>query len=194
MLYDALLLLEQQLNAYFNDARQTDTSLLASPVWLESIAQCSEKDLKAGKNIFISLVQVAEPHTWLNQPAHSISGGAMTNQHLTTNLNLNILICVCMPQQYKLALKHLSHLVQFFKVQRVFRGTTNCSDSYTDETQKSFSIVVDLYEPSVEDAYYLWRTVGHRQYPYLFCKVRLQETAGSMEPNAEDAGIAASAS
>lgn len=186
MLYESMVLLETQLNTYFNALRKVDTNILESPVLLESVGNCSEEDLRAGKNIFLSLVHVAGEQAFVNKTVYPLEGRLAEYQAPPMHLNLCVLICACMPRDYKLALKHLSHVVQFFNNQKVFTGKGVMPGSYGNDDWKVFTLMLDLYAPNLEETYYLWSTQGGRQYPFVLCKLRLTEATGDEVASVKD--------
>lgn len=173
MLYESLLLLKGQLNAYYTTLHERVSSIDPSPVILENVAALNETQLGDAQNVYITLVNLAEESTLRNTPNFRKQDDRTVYEQPPIYLNLHVLFSVVMRDEYEKALLHLSHLIKFFQGQPVFNQKLTADHSFG--TGAEFNLIMDLCSPSLEQANFLWSTLGGRQYPSALYKLRLLE-------------------
>jgi Pvc16 N-terminal domain len=184
MLYKSLEFLREQLTIYLSDKLPDGQGLDAEKlVKLENIAILDEGTLKNTNNILISLVNIAEETTLKNIPHYERGFPNTIYRNPPIYLNLFVLISAVF-KKYDAGLILLSHVVRFFQGKQSF----DQKNSFTQvKDLDEFSLILDLYSPTFEQANYLWSTLGGKQHPYVLYKLRLVEM--KRENKSEERGI-----
>ena len=184
MLYKSLDFLREQLSAYLKDKIPYGSGLAAGKlVKLDNIAVLDENAIKNSDNIIISLVNLSEESTLKNIP-HYVKGFPNTvYRNPPVYLNLFVLFSSVF-KKYEHSLIMLSNVVRFFQGKYAFdhKNSVTAVKDFND-----FSIILDLYSPTFEQANYLWSTLGGKQHPYVLYKLRLAEM--QRENRSEERGI-----
>jgi len=173
MLYESLLLLKAQLNAYFSELHERITSIDPNPVVLENIAALSETQLLAAHNIYLTQINLVEEASLRNSPHFRRQDERTIYEQPPVYINLHILFSVVMRSNYETALLHLSHLIKYFQGQTVFHNKMTPDHHFG--TQTSFKLTMELYSPTLEQVNYLWSTLGGKQYPFALYTLRVLE-------------------
>lgn len=172
MLFKSLEFLKEQLNLYLDSFPSNDPPNVPRPIAkLENIAGLDETALKDADNIFLTLVNISEEAALKNNPHYVKAFPNTIYSNPPIYLNLFVLFSACL-KKYDHALVVLSRVVRFFQGKNNF----NNKNSITQVKEfDSFSITMDLYSPTFEQANYLWSTLGGKQHPFVLYKLRLVE-------------------
>jgi hypothetical protein len=184
MLYKSLEFLREQVTIYLTDQLPSNHDPApANLVKLENIATLDEATLKNTNNIIISLVNIAEETTLKNIPHYEKGFPNTIYRNPPIYLNLFVLISAVF-KKYEAGLILLSHVIRFFQGKHSF----DQKNSFTQvKDLDEFSLILDLYSPTFEQANYLWSTLGGKQHPYVLYKLRLAEM--KRENRSEERGI-----
>lgn len=182
MLYQALRLINHQLNSYLGSIEDMDDEIVV----LGNIAQyemAGEGGGGAGmdsanlKNkIVLSLIKTEEENTLKNKPPY-IKKNEDPNviyKNAPVNLNLFLLFSVT-SQNYNNALIYLSRVIKFFQGKRVFTSDSAPIPNVDPqiENMEEFKLIADLYSLTFEELNHLWGTLGGKQFPSVLYKFRL---------------------
>lgn len=177
MIFKALKLIENELNAYLNSIESTEDD----QVVLGNISQYDSSQSGQGQNslqnkIVISLINAEEEKTLKNLPNYQIVNGKSEYKNAPMYLNLYIIISST-ATLYINAMTYLSRIVQFFHENNFFTVKNSTTNNTVESKYKleEFKLIVDLYSPSFEEINFLWSTLGGKQLPSLIYKLRLIE-------------------
>jgi hypothetical protein len=169
----ALILLRDELISYLS-TKDSATVIVDNIGLFESAGGTGLND-----NIVISLVNIEEESTLKNQPfviKRPLSAYA-AYQNPPVNLNLYILItCNYSGDNYKLALRRLSYVIQFLQGKNSFSAGSTTSPGTLDLTDSDIAdlrFTMELYTLTFEQINHLWGSLGGRQVPFVMYKLRL---------------------
>lgn len=183
MLFRSLEFLKEQLNLYLDTFPPDDPQVPKPIVKLENIASLDEQAIKNVDNILISLVNIAEETTLKNIPHYVKEFPNTVYRNPPVYLNLFVLFSAVL-KKYEHGLILLSRVIQFFQGKHSF----DHKNSFTQvKGLEDFSIIMDLYSPTFEQANYLWSTLGGKQHPFVLYKLRLTEM--QRESRTEERGV-----
>jgi hypothetical protein len=173
MIDQAFLLLCNELQSYIN-VKDGSVNVIIDNIGL---LETSKGDTLTN-NIVITLVNVEEESTLKNQPAakkpyhqHAVY------QNPAIYLNLYVLFtCNYTGNDYKLALKRLSYIIQFLQSKNSFSASSTVTGGALDLGQAGISelkFTMELYTLTFEQINHLWGSLGGRQIPFVMYKLRL---------------------
>ncbi|TNE49971.1 MAG: DUF4255 domain-containing protein [Bacteroidetes bacterium] len=151
-------------------------------VALENIAQYNPATVDPNEpwDIVLSLVNLKEESSLKNVP-HYVRNDVtakVTYENPPVFVNQMLMFTV-VRANYPLALTALSRIIRFFQSKRVFTqdnvapaslaGTTILEEDQLED----FTLIMDLYSPSLEEVNHLWGTLGGKQYPFVLYSLRL---------------------
>ena len=172
MIDTALILLREELINYLA-SKDSATVVLDNIGMLETPGGTG-----LGDNIVITLVNVEEESTLKNQPALKRPfDGTAIYQNPPVNLNLYILFsCNYSGNNYTLALKRLSYIIQFLQGKNTFSVVSAVSAgpfNLDDPDIVNVKFTAELYTLTFEQINHLWGSLGGRQIPFVMYKIRL---------------------
>ncbi len=173
MIEQAILLLRGELQSYINIY---DASV---NVAIDNIGlmETTRGDTLTN-NVVITLVNIEEESTLKNQPALR---RPLTNPAIYQNppvyLNLYVLFsCNYAGNDYHLALKRLSYIIQFLQSKTSFSMSSSVVGGGIDLTEDGvidIRFTMELYTLTFEQINHLWGSLGGRQIPFAMYKLRL---------------------
>jgi len=173
MIDKALLLLRDELESYIN-SKDASVNVVIDNVGL---FETSKGDTLTN-NVIITLVNIEEESTLKNQPAlkRPFAGNAIY-QNPPVFLNLYILFtCNYSGNDYPLALRRLSFIIQFLQSKNSFSTASSISGGSLDLTEAGITglkFTLELYTLTFEQINHLWGSLGGRQMPFAMYKLRL---------------------
>ena len=173
MIEQAILLLRGELQSYINIF---DASV---NVAIDNIGlmETTRGDTLTN-NVVITLVNIEEESTLKNQPAlrRPIANPAVY-QNPPVYLNLYILFsCNYAGNDYHLALKRLSYIIQFLQSKTSFAMSSSIAGGGIDLSEEGvidIRFTMELYTLTFEQINHLWGSLGGRQIPFAMYKLRL---------------------
>jgi len=173
MIDQAFILLCNELQSYIN-VKDASVNVIIDNIGL---LETSKGDTLTN-NIVITLVNVEEESTLKNQPAakrpyHSHA----VYQNPAIFLNLYVLFTSNYTgNDYKLALKRLSYIIQFLQSKNSFSTASSVTGGALDLAQDGIAelkFTMELYTLTFEQINHLWGSLGGRQIPFVMYKLRL---------------------
>ena len=171
MILEAMLQIKNDLQQYIVDAEQSGGT--EDIVILDNIARSEDTSSSNGipdKRIIMSLVNLQEEATLKNEPYNQLDNSRTVYRNPPVHLNLFILFSALYREQYDLALKSLSRVIEFFQWRKELSFTTVSS---TDNPPRTVQIVPDLYSLTFEQLNYLWGSLGGKQVPFALYRFRI---------------------
>ena len=173
MIDKAVLLLKNELESYIN-FKDASVNVVIDNIGL---FETSKGDTLTN-NIVITVVNIEEESTLKNQPAlRRPVGNTGIYQNPAVCLNLYILFtCNYSGNDYALALKRLSYIIQFLQSKNSFSASssiTGGSIDLTDDDITDLKFTLELYTLTFEQINHLWGSLGGRQMPFAMYKLRL---------------------
>lgn len=173
MIDKALLLLRDELSSYIN-LRDASVNVIIDNIGL---LETSNGETLAN-NVVITLVNIEEESTLKNQSAlkRPFAGNAIY-ENPPIYLNLYLLFTAnYFGNNYQLALRRLSYIIQFFQSRNVFSASSSVSGGDIDLAQPDvvdLKFTLELYTLTFEQINHLWGSLGGRQIPFVMYKLRL---------------------
>jgi len=171
MIYEALQILKEQLETYFEEVG------LGKIVALENIAlweSGSDDANKVNGKVVLTLLNIEEETTLKNTPVARVVNNKTEYKNPPVHLNLFLLISAnC--DTYDKSLRSISKTIEFFQGKSIFTSAntiynrTNVAFDILDY----FKFVLKLYTPGFEVLNHVWGTLGGRQLPSAIYKVQL---------------------
>jgi hypothetical protein len=173
MIDQAFLLLCNELQSYIN-VKDASVNVIIDNIGL---LETSKGDTLTN-NIVITLVNVEEESTLKNQPAAKKPYYQQAiYQNPAIYLNLYVLFTSNYAgNDYKLALKRLSYIIQFLQSKNSFSTSSTVTGGSLDLGQDGISelrFTMELYTLTFEQINHLWGSLGGRQIPFVMYKLRL---------------------
>ena len=173
MIEQAILLLKNELQAYIS-LKDASVNVIIDNIGL---FETSKGDTLTN-NIIITLVNIEEESTLKNLPALK---RPFVNRAIYKNppvcLNLYILFtCNYSGDDYRLALKRLSYIIQFLQSKNSFSSASSVTGGAIDLTEPDImdlKFTMELYTLTFEQINHLWGSLGGRQVPFAMYKLRL---------------------
>ena len=173
MIDKAILLLRDELQSYIN-FRDASVNVVIDNIGL---FETSKGDTLTN-NIIITLVNIEEESTLKNQP---VLKRPFSNQAVYQNapvyLNLYVLLCCNYSgNDYPLALRRLSFIIQFLQGKNSFAVSSSVTGGIIDLTEPDITdlkFTMELYTLTFEQINHLWGSLGGRQMPFAMYKLRL---------------------
>ncbi len=177
MIFKALSIIRSELDNYMAPfLRAGETVVLDNIAMLESASAGpgNSPGSLSGK-VILTLVGLHEEKTLKNLPHYKKENQQTVYKNPPVHLNLYLLI-VANSETYESSLRYLSHIIRFFQGKNTFtHKNTGPPATSAEENSKAFKLVLDLYSPSFEEANYVWSTLGGKQLPAAFYKIRITE-------------------
>ncbi len=173
MIENAISLLRDELQSFIN-LKDASVNVVIDNIGL---LETSKGDTLTN-NIVITVVNIEEESTLKNQPALR---RPMINRAIYKNppvyLNLYVLFtCNYSGDDYRLALKRLSYIIQFLQGKNSFSTSSSISGGAIDLTDPDIielRFTMELYTLTFEQINHLWGSLGGRQIPFAMYKLRL---------------------
>lgn len=171
MIYPVLRFLAEQMNQYIDLVKKPGDGIAAPVAILENVSRLNEDDLETTNNVLLTLVNLSEEATLKNNPGQVVMNSELVRyDNPPVNLNLYLLITSCMTN-YENALIYLTHAITFFQGKNIF--TKQNSTTQVEGLPDHFRIILDLHSLTLEQVNFLWSTLGGKQHPFVFYKVRI---------------------
>lgn len=174
MIDTALILLRDELNSYIN-LKDASVNVVIDNIGLFETSNGESLT----NNVVISLVNIEEESTLKNQPA--LKRPFINNKGVYQNppvyLNLYVLfVSNYSGNDYPLALKRLSYIIQFLQGKNSFTSSSSVSGGSIDLSNDNVTdlrFTLELYTLTFEQINHLWGSLGGRQMPFVMYKLRL---------------------
>lgn len=174
MIDTALILLRDELNSYIN-LKDASVNVVIDNIGLFETSNGESLT----NNVVISLVNIEEESTLKNQPA--LKRPFINNKGVYQNppvyLNLYVLfVSNYSGNDYPLALKRLSYIIQFLQGKNSFSSSSSVSGGSIDLSNDNVTdlrFTLELYTLTFEQINHLWGSLGGRQIPFVMYKLRL---------------------
>jgi len=173
MIEQALLLLRNELSSYIH-TKDASVNVIVDNI---ALFETTHGD-SLTNNVIITLVNIEEESTLKNQPAlrRPFTSSAIY-QNPPVFLNLYVLItCNYSGDDYHLALKRLSYVIQFLQSKNSFSIASSVSAgtmNIDEDDMLSLKFTMELYTLTFEQINHLWGSLGGRQMPFAMYKLRL---------------------
>ncbi len=174
MIDTALILLRDELSSYIT-LRDASVNVVIDNIGL---AETSNGETLTN-NVVITLVNIEEESTLKNQPAlkRPFINNKGTYQNPPVYLNLYVLfISNYSGNDYPLALKRLSYIIQFLQGKNSFSSSSSVfggSLDLSNDVIAQLRFTLELYTLTFEQINHLWGSLGGRQMPFVMYKLRL---------------------
>ncbi len=173
MIDKAILLLRDELQSYIN-LRDASVNVVIDNIGLFE----TPKGDTLTNNIIITVVNIEEESTLKNQPSLK---RPFTHHAVYTNpsifINLYVLFtCNYSGNDYRLALRRLSFIIQFLQSKNSFSAASSVSGGGVDLSEpgiQDLRFTMELYTLTFEQINHLWGSLGGRQVPFAMYKLRL---------------------
>lgn len=173
MIESAIVLLRDELQSYIN-IKDASVSVTIDNIGLFE----TSKGDSLTNNIIITVVNIEEESTLKNQPALKRPfGNSAIYQNPPVFLNLYVLFtCNYSGNDYRLALKRLSYIIQFLQSKNSFSVASSVAGGNLDLNEPGITglrFTMELYTMTFEQINHLWGSLGGRQMPFAMYKLRL---------------------
>ena len=173
MIKEALSLLCEELKSYVH-TKDPSVNIIVDNIGL---FETSKGDTLTN-NIVITLVNVEEESTLKNQPAlRRPFVNTAQYQNPPVCLNLYVLFtCNYSGDDYPLALKRLSYIIQFLQSRNSFSSASSVTGGgidFSEEGIAELKFTLELFTLTFEQINHLWGSLGGRQMPFTMYKLRL---------------------
>lgn len=174
MIDTTLILLRNELASYIN-LKDASVNVVIDNIGL---AETSSGETLSN-NVVITLVNIEEESTLKNQPAlkRPFINNRGTYQNPPVYLNLYVLfVSNYSGNDYPLALKRLSYIIQFLQGKNSFSSSSSVSGGSLDISNDNVTdlrFTLELYTLTFEQINHLWGSLGGRQMPFVMYKLRL---------------------
>jgi hypothetical protein len=173
MIQSAVLLLRNELQSYIN-FKDASVNVVIDNIGL---LETSKGDTLTN-NIIITLVNIEEESTLKNNPTLKrpvLSSGVYQNAPIFLNLYI-LFTCNYSGDDYRLALKRLSYIIQFLQSKNSFSTSSSVTGGNIDLSEPDIvdlKFTMELYTLTFEQINHLWGSLGGRQVPFAMYKLRL---------------------
>jgi Pvc16 N-terminal domain len=173
MIQSAVLLLRNELQSYIN-FKDASVNVVIDNIGL---LETSKGDTLTN-NIVITLVNIEEESTLKNNPTLKrpvLSAGVYQNAPIFLNLYI-LFTCNYSGDDYRLALKRLSYIIQFLQSKNSFSTSSSVIGGGIDLSETDIldlKFTMELYTLTFEQINHLWGSLGGRQVPFAMYKLRL---------------------
>jgi len=173
MIDQAILLLKEELQSYIN-FKDASVNVVIDNIGL---FETSKGDTLTN-NIIITLVNIEEESTLKNLPALKrphVNSAIYKNPPVCLNLYV-LFTCNYSGDDYRLALKRLSYIIQFLQSKNSFSISSSIAGGTFDLTNPDITdlrFTMELYTLTFEQINHLWGSLGGRQVPFAMYKLRL---------------------
>jgi hypothetical protein len=173
MIDTALILLRDELSSYIT-LKDASVNVVIDNIGL---VETSNGETLTN-NVVITLVNIEEESTLKNQPAlkRPFINNKGTYQNPPVYLNLYVLfVSNYSGNDYPLALKRLSYIIQFLQGKNSFSSSSSVSGSLdlSNDNVTDLKFTLELYTLTFEQINHLWGSLGGRQMPFVMYKLRL---------------------
>lgn len=173
MIESAIVLLRDELQSYIN-IKDASVSVTIDNIGLFE----TSKGDSLTNNIIITVVNIEEESTLKNQPALKRPfGNSAIYRNPPVFLNLYVLFtCNYSGNDYRLALKRLSYIIQFLQSKNSFSVASSVAGGNLDLNEPGITglrFTMELYTMTFEQINHLWGSLGGRQMPFAMYKLRL---------------------
>jgi hypothetical protein len=174
MIDTALILLRDELSSYIT-LKDASVNVVIDNIGL---VETSNGETLTN-NVVITLVNIEEESTLKNQPAlkRPFINNKGTYQNPPVYLNLYVLfVSNYSGNDYPLALKRLSYIIQFLQGKNSFSSSSSVSGGSLDlsnDNVTDLKFTLELYTLTFEQINHLWGSLGGRQMPFVMYKLRL---------------------
>lgn len=179
MIAHALTIVKNELDRHFSGYAGTPPN----QVELGNLAEGLGNGAVPRDKVILALVNIQEEKTLKNVPNHVRNDltARVTYQNAPVFLNL-VMLVTATHANYTAALNALSRAILFFQVRNVLTQD-NVDPSSINGGQivnaldrlETFTLIFDLYSPTIEEINYLWGTLGGKQYPFAIYRLRMLE-------------------
>ncbi|VXB30500.1 conserved hypothetical protein [Flavobacterium sp. 9AF] len=171
MIFEAVQIIEEQVNAYFEECG------LAKSVIAENIGileTSSDAVARIEDKVALTLLNLGEETTLKNFPNQIKEGSKVVYKNNIVNLNLYILFSANR-NTYVKSLNDISKIIEFFQGKKLFTQANTVYDrnNTTMANIENFRFTVELYTPTFEEMNFIWGTLGGRQLPSALYKVSM---------------------
>ena len=173
MIQSAVLLLRNELQSYIS-LKDASVNVVIDNIGL---LETSKGDTLTN-NIVITVVNIEEESTLKNNPTLKrpvFSSGVYQNAPVFLNLYM-LFTCNYSGDDYNLALKRLSYIIQFLQSKNSFSASSSVTAGSLDLTDPDvidLKFTMELYTLTFEQINHLWGSLGGRQVPFAMYKLRL---------------------
>jgi hypothetical protein len=173
MIEQTILLIRDELQSYINN-HDASVNVVVDNIGLME----TPRGDTLTNNVVITLVNIEEESTLKNQPAlRRPVNHTGIYQNPAVCLNLYILFtCNYTGNDYRLALKRLSYIIQFIQSKNSFSVSSSSSGGAVDLSEAgitSLKFTLELYTLTFEQINHMWGSLGGRQIPFAMYKLRL---------------------
>lgn len=169
MIYPALNSIADALNEFMFNKWGATANGTSEIVQLNNIAAINDDKNDLQDKIIITLVKTEEESTLKNGPFHSMKDKAgIEKHHPAVFLNMYLLISIT-KKNYKEALQLLSDTVLFFQFNKSFESKIGEEAA----VERSFKIMLDMYNMEMQEIFELWSNLGNKQFPFIIYKARV---------------------
>lgn len=175
MINEAFRVLENEVNAYFNEYLEPDTEKW---VVIGNVSKLADNP-EAGGNIgsenspkvgVLGLVNVEEDRVSKNPQNYVREGGSIFYQNPKIYLNLYALFVIT-NTKYPDALQNLSLIIRCFQRTNVFERTTHPGmEAIAPSIER---LTLDLFTLNFEQVNHLWSTLGGKYFPSVLYKIKV---------------------
>ncbi|MBT3385297.1 MAG: DUF4255 domain-containing protein [Prolixibacteraceae bacterium] len=171
MIYEALQILKEQLDTYFEKVG------LGKIIALENIAlweSGSEEANKVDGKVVLTLLNIEAETTLKNAPVAQVVNNKTEYRNPPVHLNFFLLVSAnC--DTYDKSLRSISKTIEFFQGKSVFTSANTIYNrtNVAFDVLDYFKFVLNIYTPSFEVLNHVWGTLGGRQLPSAIYKVQL---------------------
>jgi hypothetical protein len=165
MIYESLSCLTDEINEHFrNRLKITEDVAILSGI----VNQDGTVAIQGENKIIITLVNIEKEITGKNNGAR-ITGGSLTNQSPSLNINLDILFSAYFKSSnYTEALRFLSFVIAYFQYKNVFtQANTPKLDKGIDK------LIFEMATLSPEQLNNIWASLGAKYMPSVIYKMRM---------------------
>ncbi len=169
MIFSALKLLRNELNAYLQQGSSTNL------VHLENIGTF-EDDQSANKprGVIMSLVNMTEETALKNQKSYRPRSQDAVTENPPIFLNLFVLFAINL-SDYETSLQRLSQVVRFFQGKNHFTHQNSPDPDAVFPNGSHFRLIMEMHTLGFEDLSHLWGILGGKQHPSVLYRMRLVE-------------------
>ena len=173
MIYEALQILKEQLENYFDEVGLGKNIILDNVALWESGSK--DADRLDGK-VILTLLKIEEELTLKNSPSVKVVNGKSEYFNPPVNLSLYLLVSAnC--SSYDISLNSISRTIEFFQGKNIFTSSNTVYNRSNPSFHPigHFKFVVELFTPGFEVFNHIWGTLGGRQLPSALYKIHIIE-------------------
>ncbi|WP_130733210.1 DUF4255 domain-containing protein [Flavobacterium sp. J27] len=171
MIFEAVQIIEEQVNAYFEECGLTKSVIAENIGILET---SSDAVSRIEDKVALTLLNLGEETTLKNVPNQTKEGSKVVYKNNIVNLNLYILFSANRSTYIK-SLNDISKIIEFFQGKKLFTQANTVYDRNNTSMANidNFRFTVELYTPTFEEMNFIWGTLGGRQLPSALYKVSM---------------------